>query len=265
MKAKRDYSMLYAVLAGVLLFSVVVGCWFQSDTRPIPDIPAGGIWREVDTFGGFPAEGIEMDVYQIPEEKMDEFFEQLRELGFERTPFPEEVRKRLAGDSDTAMLVEVSNGLLSKGYYEFGADGKMLQGVVEKADGLYYYNLGNTQYMGLIERDGEYYYVNEGGKLEIGRVWVGTYASNGILRAGYYEFGADGAMLNGFETLADGLYYYNKGTAQYLGLKVIDGDLYYIEEGGKVMTGRVWVGTYASNGLVPRGNYTFAADGKFVG
>ena len=71
-------------------------------------------------------------------------------------------------------------------------------------------------------------------------------------------------MLNGFETLADGLYYYNKGVAQYLGLVVIDGDLYYIEEGGKVMTGTVWVGTYASNGLLPKGNYTFDAEGKFV-
>lgn len=158
-----------------------------------------------------------------------------------------------------------SNGLLAKGYYEFGANGAMLQGVVEKEDGLYYYDLGNTQYLGLIERNGEFYYVNEGGKLEIGRVYVGTYASNGLVSKGTYEFGADGAMLNGFEQLADGLYYYNMGAAQYIGLKVIDGDLYYIEEGGKVVTGRVWVGTYAANGLVPAGNYTFAEDGKFVG
>ena len=157
-----------------------------------------------------------------------------------------------------------SNGLLNKGYYEFGTDGAMLQGVVEKADGLYYYNLGNTQYLGLIERDGEYYYVNEGGKLEIGRVWVGTYASNGLVTKGYYEFGEDGAMLNGFEQLADGLYYYNMGVARYYGLKVIGNDLYYIEEGGKVMTGKVYVGTYASNGLLPKGTYTFDADGKFV-
>jgi len=157
-----------------------------------------------------------------------------------------------------------SNGLLPVAYREFGADGAMLQGVVEKADGLYYYDLGNVKSMGLIERDGEYYYVNEGGKLEIGRVWVGTYASNGLVDAGYREFGADGAMLNGFEQLADGLYYYNLGNAEYLGLKVIDGDLYYIEEGGKVVTGRVYVGTYAANGLLPAGNYTFAEDGKFV-
>lgn len=157
-----------------------------------------------------------------------------------------------------------SNGLLPKDYYEFGADGAMLQGVVEKADGLYYYDLGKTKELGLIKRDDEYYYVGANGKLEIGRIWVGTYASNGLIAKGYYEFGADGAMLNGFEWLADGLYYYSMGAAKYIGLIVIDGDLYYIEEGGKVMTGYVWVGTYASNGLLPKGNYTFAEDGKFV-
>ena len=157
-----------------------------------------------------------------------------------------------------------SNGLLAKGYYEFGEDGAMLQGVVAKEDGLYYYDLGNTKYLGIIERNGLYYYVNDGGKLEIGRVWVGSYPCNGLVAKGYYEFGEDGAMLNGFVQKADGLYYYTLGNAAYKGLIVIDSDLYYIEEGGKVMTGTVWVGTYASNGLLPKGNYTFAEDGKFV-
>ena len=158
-----------------------------------------------------------------------------------------------------------SNGLIPAGNYTFGADGKLLQGVVELEDGLYYYDLGNTKYLGFIERNGEYYYVNEGGKLETGRVYVGTYASNKLVKPGYYEFGADGALLNGLITLADGIYYYNMGTAEYVGLKVIDGSLYYINDGGKVVTGRVYVGTYASNGLIPAGTYTFAEDGKFVG
>ena len=157
-----------------------------------------------------------------------------------------------------------SNGLLNKGYYEFGADGAMLQGVVEKEDGLYYYERGNTRYMGLILRDGEYYFVQDGGKLATGRIWVGSYDSNGLLNKGNYEFGADGAMLNGFETLADGIYYYNKGIATRHGLKVIGNDLYFITDGGKVVTGRVYVGTYDSNGLLPKGNYTFDAEGKFV-
>lgn len=158
-----------------------------------------------------------------------------------------------------------SNGLLPKGNYEFGSDGKMLQGVVTKADGLYYYDRGNTGYLGLIERDGEYYYVNEGGKLETGRVWVGSYPCNKLVNPGYYEFGEDGAMRNGLETLSDGIYYYDMGVAKYIGLKVIDGNLYYINDGGKVVTGTVWVGSYASNGLLPAGNYTFDAEGKFVG
>ena len=164
-------------------------------------------------------------------------------------------------------IMSKSRNPLAVGYYEFGADGKMLQGVVEKEDGLYYYELGRTRYMGLIERDGEYYYVKDGGKLEIGRVWVGTYDSNGIV-VGYREFGADGAMLNGFEITADGLYYYDMGAARQLDLTVMDGSLYYIAEGGKVMTGRVWVGTYVSNksnGLLPAGNYMFAEDGKLIG
>jgi glucan-binding YG repeat protein len=157
-----------------------------------------------------------------------------------------------------------SNGLLNRGYYEFGADGKMLQGVVEKADGLYYYDLGNTTKLGLILRDGEYYFVGEAGKLSIGRVWVGSYDCHGLIAKGYYEFGTDGAMLNGFETLADGIYYYNNGAATKLGLKIIGSDLYYITDGGKVVTGYVWVGTYDSNGLIPKGYYTFDAEGKFV-
>ena len=157
-----------------------------------------------------------------------------------------------------------SNGLLAKGYYEFGADGAMLQGVVEKEDGLYYYERGNTRYMGLILRDGEYYFVQDGGKLATGRVWVGTYDVNGLMNKGNYVFGADGAMLDGFETLEDGIYYYNKGVAVRYGLKVIGSDLYFITDGGKVVTGRVYVGTYDSNGLLPRGTYTFDAEGKFV-
>ena len=115
--------------------------------------------------------------------------------------------------------------------------------------------------------DDVYYYGGNlvlGGKLEIGRIWVGSYPCNGLVAKGYYEFGEDGAMLNGFEMLSDGLYYYTMGVAKYIGLVVIDSDLYYIEEGGKVVTGTVWVGTYASNGLLPKGNYTFDESGKFV-
>ena len=157
-----------------------------------------------------------------------------------------------------------SNDLLPRGYYEFTATGEMAEGIVEKADGLYYYERGRTGYKGVIERNGEYYYVESDGKLVIGYVWVGSYASNGLLNKGYYTFGADGALLDGFEMLDDGLYYYTMGVARYYGLKIIDAELYYINEGGKVETGRVYVGTYASNGLIPKGYYNFGEDGKLI-
>jgi glucan-binding YG repeat protein len=49
--------------------------------------------------------------------------------------------------------------------YSFGEDGKMLNGFVEKEDGIYYYENGNTPSPKFIEVDGFYYYVNWGGKL----------------------------------------------------------------------------------------------------
>ena len=52
--------------------------------------------------------------------------------------------------------------------------------------------------------------------------------------------------------------------AKEAGLVKIDGNYYLAEAGGKLATGRVWVGTYASNGLLPKGTYTFDAEGKFV-
>ena len=49
--------------------------------------------------------------------------------------------------------------------YDFGADGKMLNGIVEKEDGLYYYVNGNTPTPRILFLDGFYYYVSWGGKL----------------------------------------------------------------------------------------------------
>ncbi len=57
------------------------------------------------------------------------------------------------------------NGLLPKANYEFGEDGRMLDGIVEKEDGLYYYELGKAKMAGLIEIGGYYYFASGGGKL----------------------------------------------------------------------------------------------------
>ena len=85
------------------------------------------------------------------------------------------------------------NDLLSSGTYTFGANGKMLQGIVEQNDGLYYYVNGQKNYAGLIQLAGNYYYVNGKCKVVTGSYYVTK--TNGLLPSGYYEFDANGKMI----------------------------------------------------------------------
>ena len=106
--------------------------------------------------------------------------------------------------------VNRSNGLLPAGFYDFGADGKMLNpptvtpdpdpdpemknGIVSEEGELYYYVDGVKTYAGLIQIDGDYYYVNSSCKVvTTPHYWVNR--SNGLLPAGFYDFGADGKMV----------------------------------------------------------------------
>ena len=190
--------------------------------------------------------------------------------------------------------VNRSNGLLPAGFYDFGADGKMLNpptvtpdpdpdpemknGIVSEEGELYYYVDGVKTYAGLIQIDGDYYYVNSSCKVvTTPHYWVNR--SNGLLPAGFYDFGADGKMLNpptvtpdpdpdpemknGIVSEEGELYYYVDGVKTYAGLIQIDGDYYYVNSSCKVVTTpHYWVNR--SNGLLPAGFYDFGADGKMV-
>ena len=151
---------------------------------------------------------------------------------------------------------------LPVGNYTFGADGAMLDGVVEIDGELYLYNKGTTETCGLFEIDGKYYYSYWGGVLKTdGRYYVSrTYCD---LPVGNYTFGADGAMLDGVVEIDDKLYLYKNGTTVTAGLYEVDGDYYYAYWGGELKTdGRYYVSrTYCD---LPVGNYTFAADGKML-
>ena len=114
MKQKKDHSMLYAALAGAcgFILLVCVWSWLNSGNRtPNTTYPSGSVVSEIDTFGGFPAYGIDMKVVQIPMEQSDEFVRQLQEKGMEETPLPEDLHYTLESDPDTRMLSEISNGL----------------------------------------------------------------------------------------------------------------------------------------------------------
>jgi glucan-binding YG repeat protein len=95
------------------------------------------------------------------------------------------------------------NGLMETGYYEFGTDGKMIiekeeekkNGLVEENGGLFYYVDGVLTAAGLIELDGDYYYIRSNSQAAVGKYYVTR--PNGLMEAGYYEFGADGKMILG--------------------------------------------------------------------
>ena len=106
--------------------------------------------------------------------------------------------------------VSKTNDLLTAGFYNFGADGKMTDapiptpdpdpvnpaknGIVSEDGELYYYVDGVKTYAGLIQIDGDYYYVNSYCKVVTNqRYWISK--TNNLLPATFYTFDADGKMV----------------------------------------------------------------------
>ncbi len=151
---------------------------------------------------------------------------------------------------------------LPVGEYTFGADGKMLNGIVEIDGTKYLYINGTTSSHGLFKVDGDYYFADWGGVIRTNiRYYVGiTYCD---LPIGNYSFGTDGKMLNGVVEIDGTKYLYINGTTSSHGLFKVDGDYYFADWGGVIKTdGRYYVGiTYCD---LPIGEYTFGADGKML-
>ncbi len=156
----------------------------------------------------------------------------------------------------------LTNCDLRNGRYEFGADGKMLQGIVEKDGVLYYYENGVGVEKGLIKYNGDYYFAQYKGKLVTNQVF-GTYLTNCDLRNSRYEFGADGKMLQGIVEKDGVLYYYENGVGVEKGLFKYNGDYYFALYRGVLITNMVY-GAYMTNCDLPKGRYEFGADGKML-
>ena len=80
------------------------------------------------------------------------------------------------------------------GNYEFGADGKMLDGFVTKSNGIYYYENGKLGKVGLNYIDGYYYFITANGKLVTNQSYY-AWETNGLLIETTYTFDEYGRIV----------------------------------------------------------------------
>ena len=148
--------------------------------------------------------------------------------------------------------------------YEFGADGKMLNGIVNKDGVLYYYENGAGKEKGLIKYNGDYYYTVYNGRIALSQTLKAVTTSCDLPSGVKYEFGADGKMLNGIVNKDGVLYYYENGAGKEKGLIKYNGDYYYTVYNGKIALSQTLKAVTTSCDLPSGVKYEFGADGKML-
>ncbi len=155
---------------------------------------------------------------------------------------------------------------LPNGHYEFGNDGKMLQGIVDKDGVLYYYENGKPTEKGLFKYNGDYYVAQYDGSVITGKYYVWKLDETADLPKAHYEFGADGKMLQGIINKDGVLYYYENGKPTEKGLFVLDGDYYFSQYDGKLITGmKYYAWKLHETSELEKGTYLFDENGKLLG
>jgi glucan-binding YG repeat protein len=153
--------------------------------------------------------------------------------------------------------------LLPASTREFGPDGKLLDGIIEKDGTMYYYDKGKPYMAGLVCVDGDYYFAHgKNGQIATGKQYV--WKTNDLVPEGNYEFDENGKMLNGFVTRDGEIYYYENGRYGKVGLNYIDGYYYFIDYGGRVIRNRSSYYVWETNGLSVEMNYRFDEYGRIV-
>jgi len=129
-------------------------------------------------------------------------------------------------------------------------------------DGIYYYKGEKKPNAGLVLVDGHYYYVVSNSKVKTGRYACSNVNDTGVAK-GIYHFFDDGKM-NTQVGVYDGYYYNAIGKSEaYVGLIEWNGAKYYVNDGGKVETGRYFITKL--NDLLPKKRaYTFLDDGRML-
>ena len=189
---------------------------------------------------------------------------------------------KVAANETRVVIAAKTNGLVDAGVYNFGADGKLIPPVTEVKDNgngiLYYYRDGkivSAEYDSeLVEINGAIYLVKWSGKVAVNEtLYIANSKANGLMKSGYYSFGADGKLILPFTGVKDDgtgtLYYYMEGSVcsgvYNSELVEIDGSVYLVKWSGKVAANETRVVIAAkTNGLVDAGVYNFGADGKLI-
>ena len=162
----------------------------------------------------------------------------------------------------------ITNDLLPKAQYNFGADGKIeiKNGFVEEGGELYYYVAGvKWTQRGIFKVGNDYYYAKANGALLRNcQTWASI--TNDLLPKAQYNFGADGKIeiKNGFMEEGGELYYYVAGVKwTQRGIFKVGNDYYYAKVDGALLRNcQTWASI--TNDLLPKAKYNFDANGKIV-
>ena len=163
---------------------------------------------------------------------------------------------------------ETNNGLLNNGFNYFNADGTLCDNQFRVIDGKTYLMVkGQVAKIGVFEYDGKLYYANsDGGAIATGKTYVIAADTNGLVKAGYNYFNADGSLCDN-EFWSDGTtkYFMVDGQPAKLGVFEFQGSIYFASKSnGAIQTGEVYVTVDDANGLVEAGKCFFEADGKLA-
>ena len=154
------------------------------------------------------------------------------------------------------------------GYFEFGADGKMVLKNGANADGYFYLDGVKQLAYQLVEFEGDYYFISDYNKYVVNKtMYMEARFLNGTpFKAGYFTFGADGKMLlkNGAD--ADGYFYLNGVKQLAYQLIEFEGNYYFISNYNKYVADKTMYmeSRFLKGTDLKPGYYTFAADGKMI-
>ncbi len=154
------------------------------------------------------------------------------------------------------------------GYYEFGADGKLIIKNGAWSDGYFYLNGVRQEAYQLIKFEGDYYFINDGHKYAKNcKVYLsGSFIEGTDFTAGYYEFGADGKLIIKNGAWSDGYFYLNGVRQEAYQLIKFEGDYYFISDGHKYAKNTTLFlnNKFVDGSGLGEGYYSFDANGRMI-